>query len=185
MATSILPNVIRTACYVFMKILTHNLKPISCWWKHLWTHWLEHEQILQELLLIQKVRRSNIIRICSYCDELRASPWQQKKTKPKTVKEMLHSLPSYTVYLSPEAPSNRLWQTDMRVIWRLSFSQTPITSYPTLAPHLGREWIKASVAFIGGETSKDCFAWWDNLVTAGVYVVLKCLCDMAALEDQK
>lgn len=46
----------------------------------------------------------------------------------------------------------------------------------------GRERIKASVAFTGGETSKDDFAWWDNLVTTGVYVVLKCVCDTAALK---
>lgn len=95
---------------------------------------------------------------------------------------MLRSLLPYTVYLSPEAPSNRLWQTDMRVIWRLSCSQTAMTSYPALAPHSGREWIRASVAFTGGETSKDYSAWWDNLMTTGVYVVLKCICDMAASE---
>lgn len=95
---------------------------------------------------------------------------------------MLRSLRLYTVYLSPEAPSNCLRQTDMRGIWRLSCSQTAMTSYPTLAPHLGRERIKASVAFTGGETSKDDFAWWDNLVTTGVYVVLKCVCDTAALK---
>lgn len=91
---------------------------------------------------------------------------------------MLCSLPPYAVYLSPEAPLNRLWQTDMRDIWRLSDSQTAMTSYPALAPHSGR--IKASVAFTGGETSKDYFAWSDNLVTTGVYVVLKCVCDAMA-----
>lgn len=95
---------------------------------------------------------------------------------------MLRSLPSYTVYLSPEAPSNRLWQTDMRGIWRLSDSQTAMTSYPAPAPHSARQRIKACVAFTGGETSKDYFAWWDNLVTTGIYVVLKCICDMAALK---
>lgn len=46
----------------------------------------------------------------------------------------------------------------------------------------GRERIKASVAFTSGETSKDDFAWWDNLVTTGVYVVLKCVCGTAALK---
>lgn len=74
----------------------------------------------------------------------------------------------------------RLWQTDTRGIWRLSYSQTAMTSYPALAPRSGRERIKASVAFTGGETSKDYFAWWDNLVTTGVYVLLNCVCDTVA-----
>lgn len=74
----------------------------------------------------------------------------------------------------------RLWQTDTRGIWRLSYSQTAMTSYPALAPRSGRERIKASVAFTGGETSKDYFAWWDNLVTTGVYVLLNCICDTEA-----
>lgn len=95
---------------------------------------------------------------------------------------MLCSLLLYTVYLSPEAPLNRLWQTDTRVIWRLSCSQTAVTSYPAPAPHSGRKRIKASVAFTDGETSKDYFAWGDTLVTTGVYVVLKYICDMAASE---
>lgn len=74
----------------------------------------------------------------------------------------------------------RLWQTDMRGIWRLSYSQTAMTSYPALAPRSGRERIKASVAFTGRETSKDDFAWWDILVTTGVYVLLNCICDTVA-----
>lgn len=74
----------------------------------------------------------------------------------------------------------RLWQTDTRSIWRLSYSQAAMTSYPALAPRSGRERIKASVAFTGGETSKDYFAWWDNLVTTGVYVLLNCVCDTVA-----
>lgn len=72
----------------------------------------------------------------------------------------------------------RPWQTDTRGICWLSYSQTAMTSYPALAPRSGRERIKASVAFTGGETSKDYFAWWDNLVTTGVYVLLNCVCDI-------
>lgn len=68
----------------------------------------------------------------------------------------------------------------MRGIWRLSYSQTAMTSYPALAPRSGRERIKASVAFTGGETSKDYFAWWDNLMTTGVNVHLNCVCDRVA-----
>ena len=73
---------------------------------------------------------------------------------------MLRSLPSYAVYLSPEASLKRLWQTDMRGIWKLSYSQTAMTSYPALAPHSGREWIKASVAFTGRETLHDVTTSW-------------------------
>lgn len=74
----------------------------------------------------------------------------------------------------------RLWQTDTRGICWLSYSQTAMTSYPALAPRSERERIKASVAFTGGGTSKDYFAWWDNLVTTGVYVLLNCVCDTVA-----
>lgn len=89
---------------------------------------------------------------------------------------------SQTAYLSPEAPSNLLWQTDMRGIWKLSemalCSQTAMSSYPALAWHSRNQRIKSSVNFTGRERSKDYFAWWDNLATTTVCLCCSGVCDV-------
>lgn len=89
--------------------------------------------------------------------------------KSHFIKSSAHS--SQTAYLSPKAPSNPLWQTDVRGIWKLSYSQTAMSSYPSLATQSMNQGIKTNINSTSRESCKDYFAWWDKLVTTGV-----CLC---------